>query len=578
VTRRAIASRLRGILAAVLCSASVLLAGGGRARADAPTFELPLVGETTFSMTSTTTFRYRGSNYNANLYDDDIASLAQRFDLALQGEEIRLEVRLDAFVPHTIFEAPRCTPDIETLCRITWDVRPERITLRWESGEWSLEAGDSQLVLGRGIALAFRKVDLLAVDTALRGAHVRYDGAVFDARVHAGVANPQNQDPITLEIRQDPDDVVVAGALGVTIPGATALTIGVHATHLWFADDAEGGRSETDRQLDVIGWSVEAPALADGRLALYAEANALRRTWHLGAEEDRDTGRAIYASAQVQGDELTVLLELAEYRNFAIAAVTQEDREWRIYGSPATLEYEGPQLLRAVGNRRGGTVRVDYAFLPGPWSFSVNQALFGFADEPHVDPWEDRLVSHTWLGLARRQEYGEQYVWSTNAVFGYRHEGFVEDPATSVAAGGDVDRQMVHGQVEVTVGSGDHSFDVSADHRWERWLVLSGYREFQVGGASVTYSWGVPLALTLSLRWSDFRRDELQRREMDPYRERNFLGGALYPSFEGRWSFDPGTYLKAFVGATPGGQICSGGVCRTVPAFEGFSLQFVGRL
>jgi hypothetical protein len=34
------------------------------------------------------------------------------------------------------------------------------------------------------------------------------------------------------------------------------------------------------------------------------------------------------------------------------------------------------------------------------------------------------------------------------------------------------------------------------------------------------------------------------------------------------------TFVRGFVGAT----ICSGGVCREVPAFEGLLLQFVGRL
>jgi hypothetical protein len=32
------------------------------------------------------------------------------------------------------------------------------------------------------------------------------------------------------------------------------------------------------------------------------------------------------------------------------------------------------------------------------------------------------------------------------------------------------------------------------------------------------------------------------------------------------------------VGQTPGGQICSGGICRDVPTFEGIRVTFVGRL
>jgi hypothetical protein len=77
------------------------------------------------------------------------------------------------------------------------------------------------------------------------------------------------------------------------------------------------------------------------------------------------------------------------------------------------------------------------------------------------------------------------------------------------------------------------------------------------------------------MRWSDFKPGELVARQMRDY---NFFGGFWYPSIEARWSFDPGTFLRLFVGQTPGGLICSGGVCRDVPPFEGFLLQFVGRL
>ena len=56
-------------------------------------------------MTSTTTGRYRGNNYDSNPYNDDFFSLRQRFDLALQGDELRLEVRLDGFLPFGIAES-----------------------------------------------------------------------------------------------------------------------------------------------------------------------------------------------------------------------------------------------------------------------------------------------------------------------------------------------------------------------------------------------------------------------------------------------------------------------------------------
>ena len=271
--------------------------------------DLPVFGHTTFSMTSTTTARFRGQNDNDNRFDDDFFSLQQRFDLVLQGDELRLEVRLDAWLPFAVSSAAIryagepvtrapwfgsqnvgaidgiypggsvCPPGADALCYLAWDVRPERMVLRWEHESWSIEVGDAQLVLGRGIALSFRKVDLLAVDNALRGGHLRFDDGHFRFRLHAGMANPQNQDPITLAVIRDPEDFVVAGGIGATIGPDDMISTGAHALRVWFQDDISGALSFRSRTADVIGYFAEVPALLDGQLALYAEANAMRRTW-----------------------------------------------------------------------------------------------------------------------------------------------------------------------------------------------------------------------------------------------------------------------------------------------------------
>lgn len=550
-----------------------------RAVAQGPSFDSPLLGHTTFSLTDTTLFRYRGNNYDVgNPYDDDFASLYQRFDMALQGDRAlggawRLESRFDLFVPHTVFEAPRCPLDFDPRCYLGWDIRAERLTLRWESGEWTLEGGDSQIVFGRGVALSFRKVDLLGVDNALRGGHVRYQGSNFRFGLHAGVANPQNQDPIDLSIIQEPNDVVAGGTFGVTLPGTVPVTFGGHAVRVMFQDEEGGGF--TNRAVDVAGWTFEAPALADGRLALYAEANGMRRTANLFDEWRVSGGHAVYSSAQLQLDNLTVLLEWKDYTNFLVAPSITEGNTWRIYNASPAVEYDGPQRLRGIGNQRGGGLRIDYGFLPGPWAFSVNSVLYGFAEEPTVDPWDGVLVSHSWATLTKRQEYGEGINWSIDFQGGARFEVLLHDQPFTGFVAGNLDRWMIHGRLDITIGSGDHSFDFVVDHRHERELRGSQVSEFQIGGVSLTYTFGVPLTLTLALRWTDYQLGVVQQRAM---REYNFLGGEFYPSFEGRWTFEPGTYLGVFVGQTPGGQICSGGVCRDVPTFEGIRLQFVGRI
>ncbi|GAB4216236.1 MAG: hypothetical protein OHK0013_42500 [Sandaracinaceae bacterium] len=442
-------------------------------------------------------------------------------------------------------------------------------------------------MIGRGIALSFRKVDLLGVDNALRGAHVRFDDGHFRFRLHTGLANPQNQDPITLRIFRDPADLVAAGTVGATFGPDDMFVVSGHAVRVWFEEEGRDFFQQTsaltyDRAVDVIGWTAEAPSLADGHLALYVEANAMRRTSHLpssvgtglGAEQV-EYGRAVYASAQLLVDNLTILTEWKDYTNFLVAAETLEGNPWRIYSAAPSLEFDGPQRLRVIGNQRGGSIRIDYAFLPGPWQFSVNGSFFGLNEEPQRDPWTGILVTHGWATLQRRQEYGEDVTWSLTASAGYRQETLLYDLPLTGRRSGDLDRRMVHGLVEATVGSGEHSVDLALDHRFEQEVPFDTLRDFQIGGVSVTYTYNIQLALSLVLRWTDFKPGENVARAARDY---NFLGGNLYPSIEARWNFDPGTFVRVFVGATPGGQICSGGVCREVPPYEGVLAQFVGRL
>lgn len=571
-----------------------VLAWSESAEADDLSLELPVFGHTTFSMTSTTTARYRGQNYDNNPFDDDFASIQQRFDLALQGDELRLELRLDTFVPFAFDETvtyrgmptPRpawfgsasgCPEAAGSFCYIAWDLRPERIVLRWDHESWSVELGDTQLVIGRGAALSFRKVDLLGVDTALRGAHARYDDGHFRTRLHAGVANPQNQDPITLGIFQDPLDIVVAGSIGGTFGPDDAFNVSGHAVRVWFEN--EPGGTQTDRSVEVLGWTMEAPALADGHLSLYAEANGMRRssTFAGSSEADIEFGRSVYGSAQLQLDNLTVLVEWKDYRNFLVATSITEERTHRIYGAAPSLEFDGPQRLRAIGNQRGGSIRIDYGFAPGPWQVSANGSFYGLAESGAVDPWDGILVTHGWLTLLKRLEFNEGFNWALNASAGFRQESIIQPGDLVGRSAGEMDRQMAHGLVDLTLSEGQHSLDVQVDHRFEQEHPGGGttMSEFQVGGASLTYAYNVQLALTLSLRWSSFIASEVMRREAQDY---NFLGGEMYPSIEVRWNFDPGTFIRGFFGSTPGGVICSGGVCRQVPPYEGALIQFVARI
>jgi hypothetical protein len=548
-------------------------------------FELPGVGTTSFQLTSTSILRYRGDNYDPadNSLDDDFFSLYQRLNLSLQAETLRFESRIDAFVPFVDYALglADCPNEVaaEAVCYLDWDLRPERLTLRWEpSSEWVLEAGDSQTVLGRGVVMSFRKVDLLGVDNALRGGHVRYQGPDVQARLHGGLANPQNQDPIDLSIIDTPDDVVLGGSVGARFDGSAGARVSVQGVSVWFEDTELS--TATDRKVDIWGGTLEVPALFGGRLALYGEANIMRRSLTQVEDEQERRGRGIYGSAQLQLNRVTLLFEWKDYTDFLVAPSLTESNPWRIYNAAPAVEYDGPQRLRGIGNQRGGGLRFDYAFLPGPWAFSLNSVFYGFSEEVEYDPWDGTWVTHSWAGIQRRPVYNDGWTWSFNADIGGRFE-IINRPSVVnelfELEAGDLDRSMAHGRGEFVLGRGDHAFDLTFDHRWEAERTLSsggGLREFEIGGTALTYSYGIKLAVALGVQWTDFQPGIVDRREAKDY----VLDGRLYPSIETRWTFTPGTFISVFVGQTPGGQICSGGICRDVPPYEGVNVQFVGRI
>jgi hypothetical protein len=562
-------------------------------------FNVPGLGRTAFSMTSTTTARYRGENYDFNSHDDNFASLQQRLDMSLQSDEVRLELRLDGFlpfVPGITHGESSCIEGEEALCYLRGNARPERFTLEWQHSDWKVQLGDAYSIMGRGIALAFRKVDLLGVDTALRGGQVHYEGRHFHAQILGGVANPQNLDPTNLRVIDEQLDRVIGTDLGARLGANDDVDFALQYSRVWFRDDENGYQN---RVVDVVGWRAELPALADGALSLYVEANGLRRSYVDFGMDGNEFGRAVYGSVQLQMDKFTVLAEWQDYRNFMVAATTNETRTYRIYSAQPTLELEGLQRVRGIGNRRGGSLKIDYAFNESPWSVGLNSLLVGFNEDPNADPWDGILVSHTWVTLRRfndassgasadetsgddapddtsgADENASRFGWTLDALAGFRRETYLHDPSSDLLASGDVDRQVMHADIDSSFGAGMHSFEARVEQRYEREFVFDHYNDFTQGSATVTWSYGQHLSVSPAVRWNSESKGVIAQRDMRAY---NFLGGTFFPALEVKWTFTPGNFISLFGGMTPGGQICSGGVCRVVPPFEGVLSQLVLRL
>ena len=187
------------------------------------------------------------------------------------------------------------------------------------------------------------------------------------------------------------------------------------------------------------------------------------------------------------------------------------------------------------------------------------------------------MVTHGWASIARRQEYDENPNYSFEITGGYRRESYIHgrNYGTIMLGTGDVDREMLHGQISAALGSGEHALELSVDDRYETERDFAGgLTEYHVGGVSLTYTYGIQFVAAITMRWTDFRSPQDRAERLGISEEL----GSLYPALELQYNFDPGNFVRGMIGATPGGLICSGGVCREVPPFEGGVLQFVARL
>jgi hypothetical protein len=530
---------------------------------------LPLFGETTFSLVNTTITEVRSNDFVDDQYlgGDAIAwTLIERLELIMQGENLRLSARVDAFVP--ILEPNRCDTGTETLlCDLEWDLRPERLNLLWTPGDFNVQLGDSHAILGRGIALSMRKVDQLGIDNTVRGSYVQYDGDPMYARLLAGLANPQNLDPVDLTIRGQPRDVfgdpldaMLGAEAGFRLGPSRDFEFGVHGARVFF--EPEIVRHERT-VATVYGWHAATPALLDGALALYGEVNALVRE-----DEDpmllshREWGRAVYVSSQVSAGNTSLLLQWKDYRNFSVAPFGSPP-EYRVYSAQPSLDRD-TERFRGIHNSRGGNVELTYRFAPSPWGLTATAIVYGHEDEDSdIDPWDGILVTHGLLSLNKQSgEVAEGSVgWALEAIGGYRRETYLRDFPVLLANAGDMDWEVIHGEIDGSIAYGAHGFELRVEQRFER-RRLFNVVEYVRGGATLTWSFAGRLHVSPVLLWNT-------EKALEP---------DLYPGIEVRWEFVRGSHVRTFVGQRPGGRICAGGLCRDVPPFEGGFLELVLRL
>lgn len=526
---------------------------------------------TTFSLTSTTVGQYRFDNFDTFEHNDEYLSFWERLEIAAQVDELRITARVDAFL--ALLE-DACPDVLDPDDCVRDDLRLERFTAHWEHEGLKLDAGDSYAVFGRGLALSMRRVDILGIDNSLRGGQVAYDRHGVFVRALGGAANPQNLDPQFLTIRRIPrdrirtggfapelHDWIAGGELGVRIGPDDTVEIGLHGERVWFA---RNDTLDEDTTVDVYGFRLSAPTILGGKFAFYGEANFLQRDRDSDLIGMRnDTGYGIYATAQASVDSFSVLLEWKDYSNYMVAETNLTGETHRVYSAAPTLELDS-ERPRALHNARGGRVQVDYGFQPGPWSLSGNFLMYGHAEDIEEDPFDGILVTHGYARLQKvpDEDLGEdEWGWTMELLGGARRESYLHDPFGDDVGKWDLDWRVLHVQLDLGLVRGKHSLELTFIHRDERLRNIS-LVHYERGTLSLTWSYAGKIRISPVLNWNTEQADN----------------PSYYPGGEVRVDFLQGSFVRIFGGRTPGGRVCSGGVCRDVPPFEGVLAEVVLRI
>lgn len=396
----------------------------------------------------------------------------------------------------------------------------EKKTVTAEFGDWTIKAGDSHQEFGRGIALSLYQDDVFGINHTLEGGSASYRGS-FDGDIFAGRINAL-QAPIAVSPLDNPvkNRTIWLAGIGGKKEVADDIKLG---GHYLFASQIPLGTSRADRNWNTLGAFIDAQEVAEDT-NLYFESNLLFTRSVVGNKyQDVPMGAGTYAAITWAQVPWRVKLEGKDYRNYNF--------EFR---RPPTLEED---LVETTNTQDVSAVRL--------------------VNETKMNLLLSSLETSMLLGYDRI--YGSQ-VYHGVVGMKFQHMG----PAEIELRGGYRDmpqrNNMIHygGKAKVRTIKGQ-SVELSARKQYtnDKLNLLPTAEDRNTFDMTYNFSeiWNVSVGY-----------------EYMPSNDPVF--GQHFASVGTQFKWNANS-IKAFIGRTSGGTVCSGGVCRRVPPYEGALFETV---
>ncbi len=435
---------------------------------------------------------------------------------------------------------------------------PEKVNWSAKKGGLSWSLGDFYTSFGYGAALGLNRNVEIDIDTSIQGARLQYATGDWEFEGLGGQLNRQ-------QVLQDNPNLDLNGDLRHAVAGVRATryalgpaTAGVHGVAYDFVEDPgmKPGFEELGTGPDTLigGAVLELFGVAGVDWALEGDVYQ-----HLDNHQESSPtgGHALYGSALFFLGATNWTVEAKRYKN-AVGRVNEvtADELYQVV-VPPTLEYEraiNKDTSSAVSSNdiSGGRVRMD--IVAGAATPYLSGAVFRDADPENLI--QAASVPETIVhGMAGAEILMEEVTVQANA--GYRLD---DRDGTRWEA----DRQL-HGDFDIR-------FPIAGKFGGDTYLSWEQYQPGrEPGGPDFAREHHLELVSAFTVQYGSMVAATL----FVDYSTNPAAGGGgnvtedTYMATE--WTFRPDAswVIRAFYGVQKAGLKCSGGQCRTVPAFDG---------
>lgn len=463
----------------------------------------------------------------------------------------------------------------------------EKVYLQYESRHISVTLGDFYAAIGRGIVLAMVRQPNIDQDNSLLGGRVDVKLKRFDLMGFVGFTNPQE---ISMELRNQQIDHVDRGLLAggsfairpVKNLELTGHGVGYELTEL--PSGAVGGTAKVSN----IGDAVD--VFFEGDVFIYGQDEE-------AALNLPRNGYGLYGTVTGFAGPLTLLFEFKRYKDAQLLRRNGPVVPLQ-YNQPPSLEFQISVTEDVNGSIIsndiiGGRLQAELFFLMS--NTTITASVMGSVDQEPHPPFsrQGEVVVHPRVALDQSLHLGKADLHFQGGV-GYRHDFPFRLKPEDGTPQDEIDRLqgeylrntgLLHWNVDLGVTIGKfafewvsyfrrHAFTLEDENCWRKrdgdetcsgndgWIANEN-------ALSVTFLGAYTFALHV-----DFTDDPLVQSlgnsgavgnlVYDPwFKSSGFIGAELIlkpvPELE----------IYVFGGSQKAGIVCTGGACRTVPAFTG---------